>query len=146
MAAQIRVLASASTRYRDAEANRDLIDAAIAAGRRAENQVRDAARAAAEAEARARTEWHIRQNNALAAIEAKTSYHLPAGFGEMHHDRRQYPMGRDGQVVRLGDTRLSDFDGVARRVAEGYLPSPAGEAHVDALRADLRSPGASSGW
>jgi hypothetical protein len=90
----------------------------------------------AQAEARATMEWQIRQNDALARIELDHSYSLPAGFGEEHQGRRQYPMGRDGQFVRLGAARLNDFEAVAQLVVDGYRTDHRG--HVEGLREDLR--------
>ena len=70
-------------------------------------------------------------------LVAGATYRLPQGFGAIGASGRpQYPMGRDGQIVRVGNAHTNDFERLADLVVDGYRTS---HPRYDAeLRAELR--------
>lgn len=86
----------------------------------AESEVVEAYIDQVRAEVKPVVAWHIRQDNALADLwVARPDRSVPRGFGQRGPDgRRQYPMGRAGRFVRLGNVRVSDHGGVADLLAQ----------------------------
>ena len=134
----VRRLADAAGAHRLALNNRAPVAEARRQGEQAQREHEEARLDALRDEARALAEWHIRQDNAVAEIlVAGATYRLPQGFGAIGASGRpQYPMGRDGQIVRVGNAHTNDFERLADLVVDGYRTS---HPRYDAeLRAELR--------